>query len=480
MSLVNDVLQRVRVHIAQRRLRLNDFFSDFDRLRSGRITAEQMRRALAVNYIPLSDEEFAALVSAFAAPAGHHDGKSASLGRTEPFVSYVNFLRALQAEDPPDELLTTLRRRPNELSEEEEAQLRSAMESLRNVIRSRGLHPRKCFEDFDRFHSGKVSASVFRRCIPIDGLREGVINLIIKKYRTEEGDVLYAAWCNDLEEKPQVAVREMAPVMPSGSNMHSRRGPSTVDNLLRMLREQISMYHLRCDDYLRDYDRFRTGFVSASQFESALGQLRLVDAKLTADDIDALTRAYTDKSCVNEHCEGDDNQFVRVNYVRFLEDTSPYCREAEGKPTNYLTQTRAPGQFTDEMNEQERQQTQAVLEKVRRLIRSNRIHLAPTMQDFDRVRKGIYEHRTCTASRFIRSLATHKIFLKPEEVEILVRRYSIRAPHGGRADEVNYFQFVMDVELTKNDSEASRIQNSAALLEIQKNWRRRDRNRLTR
>ncbi|SCU70748.1 EF-hand domain containing protein, putative [Trypanosoma equiperdum] len=468
MSLVGDVLQRVRVHAAQRRLRLNDFFTDFDKLNSGRITAGQLRRALAVNNIPVSDEEFDAITDAFAAPYTHGGSGEVTPRGAGSLVSYTNFLQALQAEEPPPELLTTLKRKPNSLSDAEEAQLRAAMQSIRDISRVRGLQLRKCFEDFDHFRSGKVSASVFRRCIPFEGLREEVIKLFIKKYKNEDGDVLYSAWCNDIEDKPQEMSQHSPTAAPLKNFLRSRSGFHTVDGLLRMLREQFSMYHLRCDDYLRDYDHFKTGFVTAPQFESALGQLRLVDAKLTAENIAMLTRAYADESTLVEKPGMDENPFVRVNYVQFLADTNPRHTEADGGSANYLAQTRAPGQFIDATNQQEQQQTEAVLRKVRQIIRSNRIHLVPTMHDFDRARKGIYEHRTCTASRFIRSLATHKIFLKPEEIELLVRRYSIRAPDGGPADEVNYFQFVMDVDEVKWDTGASRILNSSAMAELQK------------
>ncbi|KAH8619205.1 hypothetical protein ERJ75_000188600 [Trypanosoma vivax] len=467
MSVVSDVLQRVRVRVAQRRLRLNDFFADFDKLRSGRITAEQLRRVLAVNNVQLSEEEFHALIEHFAAPlVKQATNKPAPYGAST-LVSYVNFLNALQAEDPPAELLTTLGRKPNVLSDEEEKQLESAMRSIRDTIRGRGLYVRGRFEDFDRFHSGKVNASVFRRCIPIEALREEVLRLIIKKYSNEDGDVLYSAWCDDLsdsrEESPLQSTR--LPLVCTAPKSKF----STVEDLLRMLREQFSMYRLRCDDYLRDYDRFRTGYVTAPQFESALGQLRLVDVQLTSEHISALTRAYAEGVWEGTGNGTNDDVFPRVNYVQFLADTDPGTHGDESKAKSYFEDVRAPGQFLDAADEEEQRRAEMVLQKVRRLISSNRVYLVPTMHDFDRVRKGIYEHRTCTTSRFARSLATHKVFLSPEEIALLVKRYAVRAPDGSRGDEVNYYQFVMDVDddRTRNVAPGRTVQ-SKALEELQR------------
>ncbi|KEG11398.1 hypothetical protein DQ04_02661030 [Trypanosoma grayi] len=470
MGVVDDVLQRTRLHVAQRRLRLDDFFMDFDSLRSGRITAAQFRRALAVNHIELNEEEFAALASAFAAPAVNHTASVSGPRADAADVSYLAFLQALRAEDPPAELLTTLGRKAKVLSAEEEHTLEAAIRSLRHAVRVRGLQMRKAFEDFDPFRSGKVTASRFRRCLPFETMREDVLQLIIKKYGNEDGDVLYAAWCRDLDDDTD------SPKGATGSagcspftSPRGRTEPLSVDELVRVLREQFAMYRLRCDDYLRDYDHFRTGFVTAPQFESALGRLRFVNFRLTADHIDTLARAYTDAAWESTDSGTNEEVFPRVNYVQFLADTNPRRDDTALGATNYYEETRNAGQFLGDASNEEYQRAEAVVNKVRQLVRSNRIQLIPTLHDFDRVRKGIYEHRTCTKSRFERSLATNKIFLKPEELALLVKQYVIRSADGSPGDEVNYYQFVMDVDQAhKPELKPARLFQSSAVAELQK------------
>lgn len=470
MSVVDDVLQRVRVQVAQRRLRLEDFFAGFDTLHSGRITAGQFRRALAVNNIHLSDEEHEALKNTFAASA-----TSRSASRRPPSegtladVSYVLFLQALRAEDPPAELLTTLGRRAKVLSDEEERILTAASNSLRHSVRARGIHLRKAFEDFDPFRSGKVTASQFRRCMPFEMMREDVLRLIIKKYSNEDGDVLYAAWCKDLEGD-SASSRAAAPAALSSpvSSPRAISGPLSADELLSVLRSQFAMYRLRCDDFLRSCDPFRTGFVTAPQFESALGQLRFVNFHLTAEHILTLTRAYADASLGGTGSGTNEEVFPRVNYVQFLADTNPYSDGIVPGSTKYYEMSRVAGQFFDD-DDPEQERAKAVVKKVRQLISSNRIYLTPTLHDFDRVKKGIYEHRTCTESRFLRSLATNKIFLKPEEISLLVKRYRICSADGSPSDEVNYYQFVMDVDQShRPELNPARLLKCAALTDLQK------------
>ena len=65
---VDDVLARLRVACKQQRIRIGEFFRDFDKLRSGFITEAQFRIGLNMAKIVLSSHEFDHLVSHFQAP----------------------------------------------------------------------------------------------------------------------------------------------------------------------------------------------------------------------------------------------------------------------------------------------------------------------------------------------------------------------------------------------------------------------------
>ena len=55
---VEDVLARIRSACQQQRIRIGEFFRDFDRLRSGFITAPQFRIGLNMAKVPISAPEF--------------------------------------------------------------------------------------------------------------------------------------------------------------------------------------------------------------------------------------------------------------------------------------------------------------------------------------------------------------------------------------------------------------------------------------
>lgn len=70
---LEDTLARIRTVCSHQRIRLSEFFRDFDKLRSGFITAGQFRIGLNMGKLPISNQEFNMLCVQFKAPkAGDH------------------------------------------------------------------------------------------------------------------------------------------------------------------------------------------------------------------------------------------------------------------------------------------------------------------------------------------------------------------------------------------------------------------------
>lgn len=459
MSLAELAMGKTRAQIAQRRIRLDDFFTDFDRLRTGRLTADRFRRVLTLHNIVLTEEEMNALIAAYQTRVHRVAGGVATAAPHPVDVRYVDFLAALRGEEPPRELLTTVYRRPVTLNSEEERQLEPVMRMLRHAISAHSINIVAPFKDLDPLHTGKVTNSQFQRSISFQHhMDERVLKLLEKKYGDGEGNMYYMMWCRDVDatllakEKLQAAVAatNTAPssLFFNGSYTNTHL---TAEELIRILREQFALYRLRCEDFMTDFDKFKTGYISAPQFTSALGRLKFVKFALTEENISALVTAYGDKSQpagTPDLVAHIPEALVRVNYRNFLHDTNPKnfpVIGVDGKPSgNYFLSTHAPDVFMK--NAEEQAQANRVLEKVARLVRTNRIFLSPVLRDFDRVKKAIYEHRTCTSSRFSRGLATQNLILPQEEINILRRKYTIPHADGSPSDEVNYYQFVQDVD----------------------------------
>lgn len=449
------VMDKVRAQAIKRRVRMEDFFTDFDHLHRGRVTRGQFRRVLAVNQIALSEKEQEALEDAFdAVECDAGSGRpTASLCRSGMEVNYLSFLQALREKEPPKELLAHKHRKPVEISPEENARLLPTMQLIRHAVAARGIHIVPPFRDMDPLNTGKVTASQFERCIPFDTLDPVAVGLLVKKYGDGKGNVYYMMWCVDVD--PTVLEQDQQQCGVTAANLApselffcgSYKNPNlTADELIRILREQFALYRLRCEDYFSDFDKFKSGSVTPAQFESALGRLNFVKFSLTKENVAALVQRYT----IGHTEMGNSYSFSipRVNYRSFLFDTNPKnfpCISADGQESsNYFIATHAPDTFL--ISEGELAAADRVLDRVRKLVKSNRIFLSPVLRDFDRVRKAIYEHRTCTASRFGRGLATQKLILPPQDLDLLIKKYTVPHANGAPSFEVNYYQFVQDVD----------------------------------
>ena len=60
-----DLLAKLRKKVKEERIRVNEFLREFDKLRSGSITKDQLRLGLNMSKILLSEAEFNLLVDAF-------------------------------------------------------------------------------------------------------------------------------------------------------------------------------------------------------------------------------------------------------------------------------------------------------------------------------------------------------------------------------------------------------------------------------
>ena len=66
---LNDLLARLRRLVKEKRIRVAEFMKDFDKLRHGNITKQQLRLALNMAQLPLSDVEFNSIADGFATQA---------------------------------------------------------------------------------------------------------------------------------------------------------------------------------------------------------------------------------------------------------------------------------------------------------------------------------------------------------------------------------------------------------------------------
>ncbi|GET86689.1 hypothetical protein, conserved [Leishmania tarentolae] len=474
-------MRKARAQVGKRRIFLKSFFADFDRLRCGRITAAQFARVLTNNDVHLSPEEmralsrrFAPAVAAGTSAAAARAAANAS-GKDDAEVLYEDFLAALEAEKGSS--ASVRRSTPSvALTPAEEARLKPFQTMLRQAIQAHGTSLTAPLRDLDPLRTGRVTVAQFRRCLPFSSsLTEDAMDLLAKQYSDGHGGVYYMAWCRAMdpslngqgESESALGAADSArqrAIDKDQSNQWKTGSVSSLvcpdsftnprlsaEELIVVFRQQCALYRLRYEDAFADFDKMKTGKVTVAQFESVLGRMPLVHFALRPENIDTLARAYISTSSSSSNgvpVNGTPSGPV-VEYRAFLHDINPAkaletTADGSAVATNFFATTHAADTYLTSSDEQRK--AEALLSHLRALVQSNRICLSPVLRDFDRVRKGIYEHRTCTRTRFARGLATQNIMLPPEQLQLLIRKYTVPNPDGSPSSEVNYYLFVQDVD----------------------------------
>ncbi|CAJ1014738.1 hypothetical protein, conserved [Leishmania lindenbergi] len=503
VSLRDAAMRKARAQVGKRRIFLKSFFADFDHLHCGRITAAQFARVLTNNDVHLSPEEMHALSHSFApaiaagTSAAVADAAADASGSDNTEVLYEDFLAALEV--GPGSRASVCRSAPSiALTPAEEARLQPFRRMLQHAIQTHGISLTAPLRDLDPLRTGRVTVAQFRRCLPFSAsLTEEAMDLFAKEYSDDHGGVYYMAWCRAMDpslnertnEEDALGAANSARLRAMDKEQLNQWKTGTVsslvypdsftntrlsaDELIAVFRQQCALYRLRYEDGFADYDKMKTGKVTVAQFESVLGRMPLVHFALRPENIDTLARAYISSGNHSASANGvvaNAPSGPVVEYRAFLRDINPsqaLQQTADGRTaaTNFFASTHAADTYLTSSDDQQKAET--LLSQLRALVQSNRICLSPVLRDFDRVRKGIYEHRTCTRTRFARGLATQNIMLPPEQLQLLIRKYTVPNPDGSPSSEVNYYLFVQDVDPSQanggNGTRSARVPNTTCL-----------------
>lgn len=429
-----STLEKIRLTIARRNPRVQDNFADFDRLRSGNVTKAQFRRCLTTAALTdgITERELMDLVESYESPSN------------PILASYARFLADVKGAEAPAEQLSPARGTVKRLSAEEEATLERSYEFFRQRIGATSLDIRAAFKDFDKFNNGSITAPQFERCFPFK-VDPAVMAAIKRKYvANAAGDIAYNCWCADVLGEPlgDGTVRfRTGPAGGFGQSFGELRG---ADRLVEQIRVQLATNRLRCDDFLRDYDKLNTGIVTPAQFGAAMGRVQFVRFQLTAADLATLADAYAAEDKSGQR---------KVDYAAFLADVAPHVQPAGAAAPQSLNAT-----FGTAQDAESERRCDAVIERIRSHIATHRMNLRPIFHDFDQANKGLYRTRTCTRGRFERALAISKVNVSPAEVALLVRRYATTSSNTG--DDVNYNAFCDHVDLPLAEDAATNVNRS--------------------
>ncbi|CAL8102508.1 unnamed protein product [Calicophoron daubneyi] len=444
-----DTIQNVESYIRDlakdRRCRFSENFLDFDKLRSGFVTAGQFFRVLnsliGVN-LPSSSQQL--ILEKYGA-------------NNNAEVDWRRFVREMEgifdpadfSESPECKMMKTINSpavgtksehiRPGD---EDFDKLRPILSRINQFIKFQGFIIRDCYKQFDVHNMGVVSETQFYRSFPGPAdITVEELTTLVQRYKslTSPGFVDYLSFENDL--KKLAAAEEVAKlgVPPGKTPDEAVPIPEPKEDFLRpslnmiidRIRFAVHRRGIRVMEFFVDYDKLRHDEITENQFACALLLAIGKEAQLTRAEVQMLVN--------NNRSEKDRNL---VHYREFCRqvDSPFHILDLEKDPLKQPI-VFPPGALSrglPSMEESEEQRVSELIEQIRAKVEKERILTYPTFRDFD---LGTGNSRIITASQFARVLHILGIDVSSEDCRRLCRKFS--DPTTG---EVNYPTFCQAVD----------------------------------
>jgi len=329
----DSVLEKIIAWLAPSRIKVRDYFLDFDRKLTSFVSKSQFARVMQLVGVRLSVAEVDVLAQRFAEP-----------GQSMPDfqLNYERFVEAVEkliepCDSPKGPPLSPTSPRysfgANRTCQADWSHSSlSPVKKIQSKVVERRIRLYDHFQDFDPLRKGLCYRGQVKTVFTLVKLDKELSPVDFKALQdcyTRDGDrFCYVDFCSDIDSAFTKVGLEMDPItqprMPDASStLPARRSKQTLSeesaqrvfDLEEKLRSRVRLRrcHLRCT--FQDMDRTRRGHVTRSQFGRIM---RMLDFELTAADVDTLCLVYCDL--------GNDMEF---NYVEFCAS----CELDFGKPS---------------------------------------------------------------------------------------------------------------------------------------------------
>lgn len=431
-----EVEKKIQAEVVMKKLRIKEFFKDFDGLRKGTVTESQFRRILDMTNIPLNDTEYKALLNKYSQPVGLVNYKAFVDNIDKVFTTPGIEKDPLYKVDSVD-YNTTLaaRRKYLELTPEEEEHLAMIIHDYQQLIKNRRVLLKPTFEDFDKTHLGYVSRNQFLRILNQFKLfpNNEALNLLLKRY-TDKGnldEVNYYAFIRDVDQyddEGKKISKDHAESFKIPSNQAgktvgfiSNENPESLDDLFAKIRRKTKQNRIRISEFLRDFDKLRSGGITNSQLR--LG-FNMAGITLSDQEFNLLLNNFPMTSKPGfvrwkDICDNIDEVFT----TKYLEKDPTYDVVEPNLTYNY---------GIEPLTKEEEGVARDVIARFKQFARGTRLDIKQFFKDWDRLNRN-----KVTPKQFRQVLATVNFLLSEPEYKAIVKYY--RSDEDG---DIKYVDFI--------------------------------------
>ncbi|KAJ3255547.1 hypothetical protein HK103_006183 [Boothiomyces macroporosus] len=437
--LVSAIEDRIKQYVYRNRIRLIEFFRDYDRHNCGLVTQTQFATGIRLARLPIDTNEVDVLLKSY----GTLDGRAnyRKLCASIDTVFTINNLEQnpLQEVKPPskDWLIQSC----NRLEPHEEQQCNQIIARLQTIVKERRILIAPLFKDFDRFlgNLGRVSRSHFSRLLVMMGMNisDEDLHILFRKYEDhEEGRINYQEFIKRIDPETYRAYHVKNEELDTSNSdtgriKSARKREIQVDDVIKMLQDHVVSKRIRISEFFRDFDKLRSYSIRKEEFVRGISK---IGYDLNETEMDTLCNFYKDPK-INGYClwkrfaDVIDEVFVASN----LESNPSYVHNEQP--------TRSPFQSTGvKLSAREEEICAKVLENIRHQMKFRKANVKPFFRDCDKICSGIGH---VTKSQFRQCLTFMECNVTEEEFEILCKKWMKIGAHSDlNTKEYNYINDV--------------------------------------
>ncbi|EAX86672.1 EF hand family protein [Trichomonas vaginalis G3] len=414
---IDDLLDRLRTDIYQGDVLPEDWFSGFDRLRSGRIFPNEFQRCFTLMRIKLSPEEFNMLVDRYR--QGDKVNYKEFCHEIEDIFTNRNLEKApLETTRNSQEIVS---RTIGKLDVNTSVELDNLMAKLHHQIKTKGIHLRTAFMDFDKHNNGRITQSQFMRANPFRDLTSREIQVLYDRYCDPQlKDFNYRKLNTDLNDyasmQPTMVERSLTrSLLPHQEKSLKIKNFDTPQELIiPKFAEHVRKERICIKDFFQTHDTLRTGRIPVQKFT---GTITLFGYPFTTNDLDYLVSQYS----------------IVVNYTHYIKYLE-FCNDVEAEVETQLFPVKSRGIDTSSITPSN-PKVDAIVDRLKSQTVRYRINCLPTLMDFDRIGQGYV-----TPVQFHRALTTLGFKVTNEERDELVKVYE-KDNRG-----VDIYRFIEDID----------------------------------
>ncbi|CAH1119695.1 unnamed protein product [Phaedon cochleariae] len=437
----------IQAHVLKNRLRICDFFKDFDPLNCGRITLSQFHRGLDALVLSGKQRFFLSLPDVEAVINQYRDPCDPSRVCWRTFeddmdqaftVKELEKTPSLKVESPPKrvkELLNPGAKNWQAVNTPTRDLCEEAVDKVKQKILHRRILLKPVFRDFDKYNNGHVSRSQMRQALHFNGilLSDEEIFALEERFNDDVG-FNYFWFLKDVDSsnaEPLYTqfVTDMLKLNAEKPMEKPTRREQDIVQIMAKIKGKVVRERIRVLEFLRDFDRCNEQVISRVDFKRGLSVCKF---DLTDNEVQTLMQVFA--SPLRKEC---------VDYKRFSEvveeSFSQQCLERAPLivPIQHVPTRDCEKNF---LNFDERIVVSMALQKLAKKP-DMQMNLSSVLKDYDKTNCG-----TVSQTQFLKALTLRGMsnLISKNEFDVICKCFSFER---GMRDEVDYRAFMKALDI---------------------------------